>query len=152
MTLMTYATARDAIYGVFYNVWNTDSASVFGYKPDVRYMGVEQKTKPDVTKAWIHVERFIENTRQSGFRRSQRRRFTTIGTLVIDIYVPRSASQAMDKAENFGDQIRRAYERERSDGVWYRNVTASPGAQTDTFVLVRVMADFEYTEEGVPDA
>ena len=148
MTLMTDSTARDAIYSLFQATWNAHAASIVGYSPEVRYQGIEHLDTPDPTKVWAHVGHSIVNTKQAGFSAAIARRYTTDGVLTVDIYAPRSASTAVAMAQQLANKLKLAFSGSRSEGVWYRNVTAAPAGNTDTYVVYRVMADFQYTEQG----
>lgn len=152
MTVLTFSEARDAIFGAIKTVWDAQDAPVFGATATLRFQNVEHNTPMPQNAPWGFCEMFITTTRQSGLRNDATRRYTTVGVVALDIYVPRHNSQASLKALLMGDYVRRALEGTRTGGVWYRNVTAAPAGQTAGFVIVRVMGDFEYTEEGSEDA
>lgn len=146
--LLNYSTARDAIFGAILVAWNTNAPSVFGAAADLRWQGVEELTALDRNSPWGYVAMVIANSRKLGLRNDQSRRYTTTGVVTLDVYTPRHGSQASSKALLMADYVRRAIQGPRVDGVVFKNVTATPSGQTTDFVVVRLMADFEYTEEG----
>jgi hypothetical protein len=150
--IMTWSTARDAIFGVVNDTWNANDTSIFGGTRKLRFQDVEERETQDQEESWGYCYMQVLNTRQAGLRNDQTRRYRTVGVVTVEVYASRHAGRAATKARLMADKIRRALEGTRSGGVWYRNVTASPAGQTAGFVVSRVMADFEYTEEGESDA
>lgn len=149
--ILTYAQARDAIFGAVHTAWSSNSEAIFGGAREMRFQDVEKLEPPAQHLAWGHCAMHVTVTKQAGLRGGSKRRYTTLGVVAVDIFVPRHSSRAALSALAMGDKIRRALEGSRSDGVWYRNATATSSGNTESFVVVRVMADFEYTEEGDSD-
>jgi hypothetical protein len=148
---MTYAEARDAMFTVVKDTWEANASTIFGSAGELWFQNVEKRTPPDQGTPWCHAEQMITTTRQLGLRNGGLQLYTTVGMLAVDIYSPRVTANAASAALAMADKMRRAFEGTRLTSAWFRNVTATPTGNTAGFVVVRVMADFEYTEEGESD-
>lgn len=148
MTIVTYQEAVDEMFGLVKTTLDAEALVILGHAPDVRWQGVEESDPPALDTTWVHVYQSTVNTRQAGLNNAVSRRYTTVGVLLVDIFVPRSLGQAMEHGRELTEGLRRAFEGTRTGGVWYRNVTATEGGQTDSFSVFRMTADYEYAEEG----
>lgn len=147
--ILTPAEARDAMFGAVHTAWNLATLGQFGASKEIRFESIEQRTAPDPSEPWAYCTALITDTRQNGLRSEDTRRYGTVGVLTVDISVPRAMTNASASALSVGHSIRQALQRPRQDGIWFRHVTAARSRDTANAVVVRVVADFHYTEEGV---
>lgn len=146
--ITTYLEAIDAMFGMVKATLDSESGAILGYVPDVRWQGVEESSPPELNKTWAHVYQMTVNTRQAGFNDAVDRLYATVGVLTIELFVARSEGRAMQRGRQLSEALRQALEGTRTGGVWYRNVTATEELQTDSYSVFRIMADYEYTEQG----
>ena len=85
--MTTYTEAVDQIFGIFNSDWEAGSASIVGYVPEIRWPGVEEPTKPDLTKYWARVSQQTVDDTQTGLRNgSCGQRYTASGLVFIQIF------------------------------------------------------------------
>ena len=150
--ILTYSEARDEIFGLVNDTWCAHTGAIFGGSRELRFPDVEHRDIPAQGKAWGYCEMLITDTRQIGLRNDATRRYETTGVLTLDVYVPRSEIGSAESALRMGHTVRRVLEQPNNlSGIWYRHVTARTARQTAGAVVVRVVADFNYTEEGESD-
>jgi len=147
---LTAVEARDNIFHLVHATWIENDDAILGGSRQLQFEGVELRDPPSQNEAWGYVSMLITDTRQSGLCGNESRLYETSGVITVDVYVPRSEISAAEKALSMGHTLRREIEKPQPaySGIWYRHVTASMARQTGGAVLVRVIADFIYTEQG----
>lgn len=148
---VTYTQARDLIFGAVDAAWTANMATIFGGERELRFASIEQRDPPANDKAWGYCDALITDTRQIGLRNDATRRYKTVGVLTVDVYAPRQEVNAAIAALDMGNAIKKSLEKPHHNGIWFRHVTAHPSRNTAGFAVVRVVADFIYTEEGESD-
>lgn len=95
-----------------------------GYAPEIRWPYVAEPSKPDTTKLWCRVVNSIVSEQQSSLSSEVtapgERMFTSVGSLAIEIYVPKSIRTLGAWHLTFCRVIRDAFRKARNNNIWYR--------------------------------
>ena len=147
--MISYQAAIDEMFAKFYTAWQTLDVGL-GYVPETRWQGIEVANEPDKSKYWVRVSQQTVDENQSTFRQgSSGRRFTTEGLIFVQLFCPKSDSQAMTTGRKLATIARDAFRAvDSSDNIWFRNsriVELSPENEWRRFNIV---AEYEYDEEG----
>lgn len=162
MTL-TYDAAVDEMFGLFKAAWDSGSAAIVGYVPEVRWPGVELKNpdgsikKPESDKYWARVSQQgvdEEQTSLSACVASNENggvlpasRFTAIGLLFVQLFCPKTEAEAMEFGRELAKLSRAAYRgKKTAGGVWFRNVRIIEVESEELWHRFNVVAEYEYDE------
>jgi hypothetical protein len=144
---MTYEEAIDDIFKTFKTAWDTSSASIVGYIPEVRWPGVEEPEVPDRSKYWVRISQQTIADEQKSFRNGTCRSFETAGLVFVQLFLPRSDSKSMQLGKKLANLSRNAFrKRSVNGGVWFRNSRIVEIPPEDAFFRLNVVAEYEYNE------
>lgn len=148
--MITYEEAIDEIFGIFNAAWFGDSAAVVGYVPEVRWPGVEEPEKPELSKFWARVSQQTVIEGQSSLRNGDGgQRYTTDGLVFVQIFCPKSDSLGMTNGRKLAIIARNAFRGNATSGqVWFRNARINELPPEENWYRFNVVAEYEYDENG----
>lgn len=143
---LTQAQARDEILVLFKAAW--DGTGVDAYYDDA------DKDAPDAlleasnavdSFARVMVRNQARTLRALGQTGGTRRKYTSEGQVVVQIFTPRG--DGLTSADALSTTARNAFEGETTDGgVWFANVSVREVGPSGTWYQTNVSADFSYDE------
>lgn len=150
--MITQNAARDEIFTLFKNAWDL-SIAIAGYVPEIDYQGMQPLAPPDVSKHWCRVSIQTVGEHQASLANDGgmpgTRTYTTFGLIFIQIFSPRSASNAFEEGILLGQIAKAAFRGKTTPGkIWFRNVRLNELAPENSFYRLNVVAEFEYDEQG----
>jgi len=148
--VITYEEAIDEIFGIFNAAWLDNSAAVVGYVPEVRWPGVEEPEKPDLSKFWARVSQQTVIEGQSSLRNGDAgQRYTTDGLVFVQIFCPKSDSLGMTNGRKLAIIARNSFRGNATSGqVWFRNARINELPPEENWYRFNVVAEYEYDENG----
>jgi hypothetical protein len=145
----TYPQAIDEMFAMFSTAWNAQSMAIVGYVPAIRWPGVEEPEKPDLTKFWARVSQQTVIERQITFRNGVDKRYETSGLLFVQIFAPMSDPQAMAKLRALAVVARNTFRGKASASlIWFRNCRINELAPDGKAYRLNVVSDYQYDEIG----
>lgn len=148
MSLPTFDSARDEIFGLFRTYWSAQTPALnSGQAIRVEWPGVDSQTPPPADKPWARIIARHVTSRQATFGPSGERRFTRPGLVTVQIFTPVSAGGGLSLAEKCAIIARDAFEgRGTASGIWFRNARIQEGGQDGTWQQMNVTVEFLYDE------
>lgn len=148
MTLPTYQTARDEIFGLFKARWDALAPALNGGQvPRVEWQGRDPLSPPPPDQPFARVFVRHSASRQATFGATGQRRFTRVGVLTVQVYTPIAKTGGLSLAENLGIIARDAYEGVGTNsGICFRNVSLREVGPAGAHYMFSLVADFEYDE------
>lgn len=148
--MIGYEEAIDEMFDAFNVAWLANSAAVAGYVPEVRWPGVEEPEKPDASVYWARVSQQTVDEGQSTLRNGDAgQRYTTDGLIFVQVFAPKSDSEAMTILRRLAIIGRNAFRGHTTSGkVWFRNARINELPPEDKYYRLNVVAEYEYDENG----
>lgn len=153
---MTYEEAIDAMFATFKDAWEGGAAAIVGYVPEVRYEGItdpdegDDKRHAPQSKYWarLTVRNAIEGQMSLGTPSGPgTHEYESIGTLSIQLYLPKKDDDALVLGRRLGMLARNAYRGVASgDEVWYTEVTLRERNPETRWKRIDVTATYRFTE------
>ena len=132
---MTFLEARDAMYNVFYSVWDVTHPVAWGDLP---------ATPPSTDTPWARVKLLHTGGGNGSLAGdSGCRRFKRTGILTISIFAP--VGSGLTQPYALAQKVSNAYEDARLD-VWFRNTRIREMGASGAFEQVDVLTEFFYDE------
>lgn len=154
MTLHTYSSAIDALYGHFLDNWNDSEASaLLGYDAQILWANLEPNKKPDSSKTWLRVSQQTvlehQSTLSNDVGEAGKRRFTTTGLIFVQFFFPKSEPRSWQVGRNLAEIARNIFRHSlTNNSIWFRRAKINElPEERDTFRL-NVVAEYEYDELG----
>lgn len=150
MTL-TYPQAVDEIFGQFHNEWLASSAAIAGYVPHIYWKGVEEPEKIDGSAYFVRASQQTVAEGQGSLTTqigaTTKRRWRTVGLVVIQIFCPRSDVQGMERGRLLAELARNCFRGQATEnGVWFRNARIIEQPPEELFNRFNIVAEYEYDE------
>lgn len=148
MTLPTFSSARDEIFGLFKTAWDAGTPAVNGgLVPVVFWEGVDPGTPPPVDAPWARVTCLHSTARQTTFGGTGSRRFRRFGIVTAQIFSPLSLGSGLTLAEKLAIIARGAYEgKSTPSGIWFLNTRIREIGVDSSWFQMNVMSEFQYDE------
>lgn len=146
--MTTYVEAIDQMFSLFYDAWLSQTTSIVGYVPEVRWHGVEKPGTPDASKYWARVSQQTVTEEQTTIADSNgKRRYTASGLLFVQIFCPKSEVTAMENGRNLAMIARNSIRGKTTSGkVWFRNARINELDPEESAYRFNVVAEYEYDE------
>ena len=146
--MATYEEAIDLMYGTFKTAWDAGAAAIAGYVPEVQYEGVRSDKHAPNNKIWarLSVRNAIEDQSAMGTPQIGKHVYTSVGTLIIELYLPKNDNNALVVGRRLAQLVQNAY-RSVSSGaeVWYREVTIREQPPEERWYRVDVNGIYTFT-------
>lgn len=149
----THSAARDEMNALFLAAWNAGAPAIASYIPEIRWQGVQYRALPDGSKIWCRVTIetvFEEQTTLSTCEgKPGQKRYTASGLVFVQIFCPKSDTQAYTKGGKLAEVARNAFRGKSTPGkVWFRNARINELAPEELYERYNVVTEFEYDELG----
>lgn len=149
--MTTYTEAVDLMYGRTKELWDANAATYFGVVPFLVYEGVAtNKTRP-TDAVWGRVSEQIAVERQACFgndREGERSLYRSVGTLYIEIWVPRSDKTGKRAARQFASVVRSGFRGYSADGnINFSDHTVRTPDNDVNWYRYTVVATYEFYEQ-----
>lgn len=144
-----YFGANDAIYNKFNEAWNDGRVlALIGKEVQIVWRGVELETPPAANDFWVRVSQNTIIQRQSslaGFDSS--RRFTTKGTVFVELFCPKSNQRGFELGGQLAVIARNVFRYGiDSEGIFFRNARIKELPEERDTYRYNVVAEYEYDE------
>ena len=110
----------------------------------VIWPGQEPLDKP--TGAYAVVGRQTIDESKTALRNDPGGKFTTIGLLTVNLYIPRRDSSGLQTLESVALSMRDAFRLATNTVIWYRNARINEEPVSQTHHTSQVLVDYEYDE------
>jgi hypothetical protein len=147
----TYPEAYDTITNHLIAYWDANAVAIITPVPELRFTGVE---KGDIPKT--HIARFTMSPvveRQASLRQqvpdgSKEQRYMSMGTIILQVFSPRSLTAAEELRElaQIGKKAFRG--RSLAGCIWFRNMRINWLDPETSFLRANVVGEYEYDEIG----
>lgn len=144
--------ARDLIYNHGRLTWDAALAAVIPAEAPkaIRYQGItgEGQGEPAQGAYWARVSMQTVDEEQETLRNGETRRFVSIGLVQIQIFVPRSSSNALGELDLIAEEVRNAYrDRQVDDNLEFTSAKIDDNVRTEpSWLNVLVTARFTYRQ------
>jgi len=145
----TFDTARDEILGAFTVKWNADTPAVNGgLIPEIFYEGIGEEGDKPHDAAWARIQiRHNLGEQQALGPSTDRRRFTKLGIVTVQIFAPLEKGLGLSLAEELAKVAKAAFEgKSTTSAVWFRNVSINEIGVDSAWYNMNVVAEFRYDE------
>jgi hypothetical protein len=151
--MITQSAARGEIFTQFKTGWDSNSAAVAGYIPEVEWQGVQLRETPDIGKYWVRVSIQTVGENQSSLSVAEgingQRRYTAFGFVIIQVFAPRSTKDSFQNGIKLAEIAKKIFRGKTTPGkIWFRNVRVNELSPENSFYRLNVVAEFEYDELG----
>jgi len=148
-----YPQAIDEMFARFKIDWDSGSAAIAGYIPEVRWQGKTEGTSPPKDKFWARVSYngvFEEQSTLSNcVGEPGKKHYEAGGFLYVQLFSPKSLPTAAYKGRQLAVLARNAFRgKVTAGGVWFRRVRIEDMPEEESFLVKRVVAEPEYDELG----
>lgn len=145
--MITFETARDAMYGVVKTAWDANAAAIAGYVPTIYYDGVGTSSDPDPDEHWAEAN--IRHTTGTQATLS-RRRFEKRGIITVSVFANLTVAGGLREGELLAAVAKEALEGvDTPEGVWFRNTRIQEVGASKTWYQFNVISEFVYDEVGI---
>ncbi len=150
---VTFTEAVDLIFGIFNTAWTGGAEAIVGSVPTVHWQGMELPDKPDPDTFWCIAQLNTVQEKQATLRGGndpiQAKRYTTTGIFTLQLYCPRSDSQAMDLGRQLAVLARNAFRKpENGNNVWFRNPRINELPPDENSYRLNVIVEYEFDDIG----
>ncbi len=149
---LTYSEAKDQMRSVFYDAFDSAATTILGYKPDIRWAGVELPNSPDPAKFWCrHSIQTVDDgqaTLSNNVTGPDKRRYNAAGLIFVQMFMPKSHPNADSLLTRLAELARNAHRRQNLPcSVWFYNARINDDLPIEQDNLrVNVVIEFEYDE------
>jgi hypothetical protein len=150
--MITYEEAVDEIFSLFNEKWIDPvegSEPIIGYVPSVQWDGVEVSATLDYAKYWARVSQQTVIEAQTTLRNGDcGQRYTSEGLVFVQLFLPKSDAQAMEKGRKLAIVARDVYRGKSTSGkVWFRNARINELPPEEKWYRFNIIAEYEYDEQ-----
>lgn len=151
MTL-TPQQARKQMFALVEGVWDAKAATIVGYRPEIRYQGVEEANPPGAGKFWMRIGTTTVTTRQSGHQMPDEPNgspvvYDTYGFITLQMFAPMKSKDSWAKGELLAELGQCMFMASETGGsVWFRNPRIRELNNDGTFYRWNVIADYQFSQ------
>ena len=151
MTL-TPQQARKQMFALVEGVWDAKAEAIVGYRPEIRYQGVEEGNPPGAGKFWMRIGTTTVTTRQSGHRMPDGPEgspvvYDTYGFITLQMFAPMKSKDSWAKGELLAELGQCMFMASETGGsVWFRNPRIRELNNDGTFYRWNVIADYQFSQ------
>lgn len=151
--MIEFNDVRDEIATLFETAWQASTASIVGYVPEIQWQGVQYRTMPDGSKYWARFSKQTVTEQQVTLSTCEglpgQRKYETAGLVFIQIFCPKSDSQAFEFGQKLATVARNAFRGKSTPGnIWFRNVRINEIEPEELYQRFNVVSEYEYNELG----
>lgn len=146
---ITYDQAVDEMFALFLAKWQAEATGIVGYIPEVRWQGVEEQDPAELTKFWCRIMQTTVHESQRTFRNGEfGKTFTNYGFITIQLFCPKTESQAMTLGRKLAIIARDAFRGKTTlGGVVFTNARILELPSEERYVKFNIIADYEFVEQ-----
>jgi hypothetical protein len=145
----TYTQACDEMFDLFNAAWNAGSSAIVGYVPTIRWQDNDTGVLPINTAFWCRVSIQTIASGQTSFCSSVdaagKRRYTTNGLFVIQIFGPKNRPEAAGEMRDLVEMILPTL-RSKTTNVILRKATPNEISPENGCSRTNVFCEFEYDD------
>lgn len=144
---LSYLDAKDQLFTRAKNVLGgSDTNTLLGYVPDVRWQGVPTATVPDKSKLWARVSSQVVTDGQAALANANGKRlFEAAGLLYIQLFCPKGEAGIPAKGLLLAIALQAQYRQQSSSAeLWFRNQRILELPETADSYPINVVTEFRY--------
>jgi len=150
--MIAFSDTRDEIGALFLTAWQS-TVAIVGYVPEVQWQGVQYRTMPDGSKYWARLSKQTVIESQATLSTCEglpgQRKYETSGLIFVQIFCPKSDSQAFELGQKLATVARNAFRGKVTPGkIWFRNVRINELEPEELYQRFNVVSEYEYNELG----
>ena len=145
---MNRSEAKDIIFAHAATAWTNACTTAGIASPQVRFKD-DGQAEPSNGTYWARISTQVVDERQESLRNdSFERRFVTVGLVFVQIFVPRTSSGIIAKADVLAESVRNAFRDPRvDDNLEFTQATIDDNVQSEpAWLPVLVWARFWYRQ------
>lgn len=151
--MIEFNDVRDEIATLFQTAWQANTVSIVGYVPEIQWQGVQTRNQPDGSKYWVRFSKQTVIEQQVTLSTCEglpgQRKYEASGLVFIQIFCPKSDSQAFDLGQQLATVARNAFRGKVTPGrIWFRNVRINELEPEELYQRFNVVSEYEYNELG----
>lgn len=145
----TYPGAIDEMFAKVTSSWNSGTAAIVGYIPEIRWPGREEAETPPNEKYWARVSQQTVSDKQASITadvQNGKRRFTGEGLLYVQIFAPMTDPFGYKNGEALAVLARSAFRGSDTANVIFRNARINNLDPDGKAYRFNVVSEYEYDE------
>ena len=147
--MIKYDGATSEMYAFFWEAWKLGAPPIVGYLPEIRWMGVPFRELPPSSQFWARASIQTMGTQQATLSTCEgapyQRKYNTYGLVVIQVFCPRSDTQAAEKGRQLAMVAQEAFQgRATENKIWFRKVRITELPPEELYERFNIIGEFNY--------
>lgn len=143
---MDKAAARNFLYGFARDHYTLATQAVLGASGALRYSGGPDRTQPADNAHWARVVALVADEYQETLR-VETRRWTTIGTVFVQLFAPVTDSQAQVRLDTIAELVRNAFRLYQGADIEFTNAVINDAVNNEPqWLRANVTSTYQYRQ------